>query len=118
MVSVGSRIPQLPDIVLASVSAGLVGFVAAAGGWFLGLDYSAKLFVLTFVLVVMGAQTGAGGVLEHVSCAIWQWVAPAQVAMLLTRPVWEWAMSAQAVNSLLTSALRMLCVRQAMLCYL
>ena len=74
MVSVGSRIPQLPDIVLASVSAGLVGFVAAAGGWFLGLDYSAKLFVLTFVLVVMGAQTGSGGVLGQcdVQCGNWQ----------------------------------------------
>ena len=72
MVSVGSRIPQLPDIVLASVSAGLVGFVAAAGGWFLGLDYSAKLFVLTFVLVVMGAQTGSGEALGHKGCAIWE----------------------------------------------
>eukprot|EP00891_Asterochloris_glomerata_P007742 jgi/Astpho2/7742/fgenesh1_pg.00116_%23_10_t len=67
VVSVGSRIPQLPDIVLASVSAGLVGFVAAAGGWFLGLDYSAKLFVLTFVLVVMGAQTGADAALVAVT---------------------------------------------------
>lgn len=46
--------------------AGLVAFAVAFGavcvGWALSLDYSAKLFVMTFVLVVMGSERIAG---EH-----------------------------------------------------
>jgi len=38
----------------------LVGFGAVCVGWALSLDYSAKLFVMTFVLVVMGSNEAAG----------------------------------------------------------
>ena len=39
----------------------LVGFGAVCVGWALSLDYSAKLFVMTFVLVVMGSNEASGG---------------------------------------------------------
>jgi hypothetical protein len=38
----------------------LVGFGAVCVGWALSLDYSAKLFVMTFVLVVMGSNEASG----------------------------------------------------------
>lgn len=34
----------------------LVASGAVVMGWLLGLDYSAKLFVMTFLLVIMGAD--------------------------------------------------------------
>jgi hypothetical protein len=42
----------------------LVAFGAVVVGWALSLDYSAKLFVMTFVLVVMGSE-GASGAKLH-----------------------------------------------------
>lgn len=34
----------------------LVAGGAVVAGWAIGLDYSAKLFVMTFLLVIMGAE--------------------------------------------------------------
>lgn len=44
--------------------AAVLSFVVAAGavvvGNYLGLDYSAKLFVITFLLIIMGVEHPAG----------------------------------------------------------
>ncbi len=59
---------------VASTCAGfvafLVGFGAVCVGYALSLDYSAKLFVMTFVLVVMGSNEPGGTDLptESLSC--------------------------------------------------
>ena len=40
----------------------MVAFTAVIVGWALSLDYSAKLFTMTFVLVIMGSEKASG---EH-----------------------------------------------------
>ncbi len=39
----------------------MVAFSAVILGWALSLDYSAKLFTMTFVLVIMGSERASGG---------------------------------------------------------
>ena len=46
----------------AGVAAFVVAFTAVIVGWALSLDYSAKLFTMTFVLVIMGSEKASG---EH-----------------------------------------------------
>lgn len=43
----------------------MVAFSAVIVGWALSLDYSAKLFTMTFVLVIMGSERASG---VHSSC--------------------------------------------------
>ena len=38
----------------------MVAFSAVIVGWALSLDYSAKLFTMTFVLVIMGSERASG----------------------------------------------------------
>ena len=38
----------------------MVAFTAVIVGWALSLDYSAKLFTMTFVLVIMGSEKASG----------------------------------------------------------
>ena len=38
----------------------MVAFAAVIVGWALSLDYSAKLFTMTFVLVIMGSEKASG----------------------------------------------------------
>ena len=38
----------------------IVAFTAVLVGWWLNLEYSSKLFVLTFLLVIMGSDNGTG----------------------------------------------------------
>ena len=38
----------------------MVAFTAVIVGWALSLDYSAKLFTMTFVLVIMGSERASG----------------------------------------------------------
>ncbi len=44
----------------AGVAAFVVAFTAVIVGWALSLDYSAKLFTMTFVLVIMGSERASG----------------------------------------------------------
>ena len=61
---------------------GLIAFLVAFGavviGWALSLDYSAKLFVMTFVLVVMGSEGASGAAPSSsttlLSCLEWTWL--------------------------------------------
>ena len=46
--------------VCARVAAFVVAFTAVIVGWALSLDYSAKLFTMTFVLVIMGSERASG----------------------------------------------------------
>ena len=46
--------------VCAGVAAFVVAFTAVIVGWALSLDYSAKLFTMTFVLVIMGSERASG----------------------------------------------------------
>ncbi|EIE23260.1 hypothetical protein COCSUDRAFT_42167 [Coccomyxa subellipsoidea C-169] len=55
-VLLGHGFGQDEDIAITGFVAFLVGFGAVCVGWVLSLDYSAKLFVMTFVLVVMGSN--------------------------------------------------------------
>ncbi|KAK9903224.1 hypothetical protein WJX75_000088 [Coccomyxa subellipsoidea] len=55
-VLLGHGFGQDEDIAITGFVAFLVGFGAVCVGWALSLDYSAKLFVMTFVLVVMGSN--------------------------------------------------------------
>ncbi len=61
MIIAGHQLTEAPDALWVTVAAAIVGFVAAVLGWFLNLDYSAKLFVMTFILVIMGANQASGG---------------------------------------------------------
>ncbi len=38
----------------------MVAFTAVIVGWVLSLNYSAKLFTMTFVLVIMGSEKASG----------------------------------------------------------
>ena len=42
------------------MAAFVVAFTAVIVGWALSLDYSAKLFTMTFVLVIMGSERASG----------------------------------------------------------
>lgn len=44
----------------AGIAAFVVAFFAVIVGWALSLDYSAKLFTMTFVLVIMGSERASG----------------------------------------------------------
>ncbi|CAL8465245.1 g4780 [Coccomyxa elongata] len=58
-VLLGHGFGQDEDIAITGFVAFLVGFGAVCVGYALSLDYSAKLFVMTFVLVVMGSNEPA-----------------------------------------------------------
>ena len=45
---------------VAGVAAFVVAFTAVIVGWVLSLNYSAKLFTMTFVLVIMGSEKASG----------------------------------------------------------
>lgn len=53
---VGHDISPIQDEVFLVIAASVVGFVSVLVGRALNLDYSAKLYVMTFVLVVMAAE--------------------------------------------------------------
>ncbi|KAK9807116.1 hypothetical protein WJX73_006825 [Symbiochloris irregularis] len=55
-VTLGHKMLEASDIVFTGTISSLVGGGAVIAGWALGLDYSAKLFVMTFLLVVMGTE--------------------------------------------------------------
>jgi hypothetical protein len=46
--------------VFLVAAASVVGFISVLVGRWLQLDYSAKLYVMTFVLVVMAAEHSSG----------------------------------------------------------
>ncbi|CAK0786828.1 hypothetical protein CVIRNUC_010042 [Coccomyxa viridis] len=52
----GHGFGQDSDMVFTGVAAFVVAFTAVIVGWALSLDYSAKLFTMTFVLVIMGSE--------------------------------------------------------------
>ncbi|KAK9805562.1 hypothetical protein WJX72_005167 [[Myrmecia] bisecta] len=52
----GHSITELDDVWFTTCTTAVVAFSAAVGGHAIGLDYSFKLFVLTFLLVIMGAE--------------------------------------------------------------
>lgn len=57
---VSDQIMQILPMILAGVAAFVVAFMAVVIGWALSLDYSAKLFTMTFVLVLMGSERASG----------------------------------------------------------
>jgi len=62
------------------VAAFVVAFTAVIVGWALSLDYSAKLFTMTFVLVIMGSEKASGEhaallqILQHPASAFMAWL--------------------------------------------
>jgi hypothetical protein len=48
----------------------VVGFISVLVGRWLQLDYSAKLYVMTFVLVVMAAEHSSGVIVFHCETAM------------------------------------------------
>ncbi|CAL5222233.1 g4567 [Coccomyxa viridis] len=52
----GHGFGQDSDMLFTGIAAFVVAFSAVIVGWALSLDYSAKLFTMTFVLVIMGSE--------------------------------------------------------------
>ena len=77
----------------AGAIAFLVAFGAVVVGWALSLDYSAKLFVMTFVLVVMGSEGPSGAPLP---CA-----APGRTLLWASRPCLQGLPQARSLLHLL-----------------
>lgn len=77
---VSKRLDTLDTLLLLGITAGGVGMLSVWGGHLLRLNYSAKLFTLTFLLVFAGADdvVRASPALEPSGCIVCEgkWLGP------------------------------------------
>ncbi|KAK9835385.1 hypothetical protein WJX81_006485 [Elliptochloris bilobata] len=90
------------DTAFTTVAAMIIGFIGVVAGYYLNLDYSAKLFVLTFILVVLGSDHASDAGIVALT-RITGIVAGVMASMLLSCIVFPKSASMSAVDSMQAS---------------